>query len=189
MNENTYQILTQADADEEFLSFDEDLDNFFYLCSHYLSKKEIRYLSDSLNVIDKYAYFYGTLKIHKSPATTRTIVTVSGSLLDGLGQWLDIQLQLLARHFKSYICDSADLLTRWSLLQNLPPLIRIFTVDAVLMYSNIDPVHCLASLCGYLTNNPVLRELDLYYRRHAILHAIEILFKYNVFKFGHLVQN
>jgi hypothetical protein len=114
-------------------------------------------------------------------------VAVTGSLLDGLGQWLDVQLQPLACHFKSYIRDSADLVTWWSLLRNLPPLTRIFTMDAVSMYSNIDPTHCLDSLRAYLTNSPVSRELGLYYQRHAILHAIEILFKYNIFKFGDIL--
>jgi hypothetical protein len=164
LNEQTYRILSPADADAEFDSFDEDMLDFFKYRSRYLTKKENQYLNTSLIVKDRYAYFYGTMKIHKSPATTRPIVAVTGSLLDGLGQWLDVQLQPLARHFKSYIRDSADLVTRWSLLRDLPPSVRIFTMDAVAMYSNIDPIHCLSSLRAYLTNNPVSRELDLYSR-------------------------
>jgi carbamate kinase len=73
LNVQTYRILTQAtqaDADEEFNSFDKDIGDFFASCSRYLSNKEIKYLSNTLVVKDKYAYFYGTLKIHKSPATT-----------------------------------------------------------------------------------------------------------------------
>jgi hypothetical protein len=60
-------------------------------------------------------------------------------------------------------------------------------MDAVWMYSNIDPTHCLASICAYLTIIVILLELGLYHRRHAILRAIEILFKYNIFKFGDIL--
>jgi hypothetical protein len=72
-------------------------------------------------------------------------------------------------------------------LENLPPSVRIFIMDAIGMYSNIDPEHCLTAVQGYLTNSPVSFELDLHHRQHAILHAIEILIKYNVFKFGDLL--
>jgi hypothetical protein len=60
-------------------------------------------------------------------------------------------------------------------------------MDAVAMYSNIDPHHCLSSLCAYLTHSPVTHDLDLYYQQHAILNAIEIIFKYNISKFGDLL--
>jgi hypothetical protein len=57
-------------------------------------------------------------------------------------------------------------------------------MDAVGMYSNIDQEHCLMVLCGYLTNNLVSFELNLHHCQHAIFNAIEILFKYNVSRFG-----
>jgi hypothetical protein len=49
----------------------------------------------------------------------------------------------------------------WSKYKNLPPSVRIFTMDAVTMYSNIDPRHCVDTLRAYLTNSPVARDLDL----------------------------
>jgi hypothetical protein len=187
LKKDKYSILTPVAAKEAFTSFVAAIQDFFEINSRYLPRKELNFLHNSLTVPDPYAYFYGTLKIHKLPATTRPIAAVSGSLLDGIGQWLDVQLQPLARHFQSYIRDSADLVTRWSRLENLPPTVRIFTMDAIGMYSNIDPEHCLMTLRGYLNNSHVSHELGLYSRRSAILHAIQILFKYNIFKFGNII--
>jgi hypothetical protein len=51
-------------------------------------------------------------------------------------------------------------------------------MDAAVMYSNIDLVHCPITLCGYLTNNQVSHKLGFSHHWHAILHTIEILFKY-----------
>jgi hypothetical protein len=87
-------------------------------------------------IISRASILHETRQHTKKP---ETIVSVSGSLLDGIGQWLDMQLQPLTRHLQSYIRDSADLVTWWRQLENLPPSVCIFTMDAVAMYSNIDP--------------------------------------------------
>jgi hypothetical protein len=99
MNEDTYSILTKDEADAVFASFDEDIEEFFSTKSRYLSSAEKIYLHNSLAVRDQYTYFYGMLKIRKTHVMTQPIVALSGSLLDGLGQWLDVQLQPLASSF------------------------------------------------------------------------------------------
>jgi hypothetical protein len=43
-------------------------------------------------------------------------------------------------------------------------------------------------LHSYLTNKQVSCDLvGLYYHQHTILHAIKILLKYNIFKFGDII--
>jgi hypothetical protein len=56
LNAHTYRILTQANADEEFRSYDDDIEDFLALRSRYLPKKEIQYISNSLYVADKWHY-------------------------------------------------------------------------------------------------------------------------------------
>ena len=60
-----------------------------------LSKSDFRYITRSSTALRdtdgeiQFPHFYVTAKIHKSPLKTRPIISVSGSLLHGLGKWAD----------------------------------------------------------------------------------------------------
>jgi hypothetical protein len=124
--------------------------------------------------------FYLTAKVHKSPWKTRPIISLSGSLLQGLGQWTDKILQPVTRNLPSFVASAVDLK---KLLLELPPLpenARIGTCDAVSMYTNIETRHALAEIRKIvrLCNNITKHE------KQAVLHAVEIIMQNNVFEFG-----
>lgn len=55
-----------------------------------LSKGELKYLHHHLkNNRNPLPLFYLTMKVHKTPLRTRPIVSCCGSLLEGLGHWID----------------------------------------------------------------------------------------------------
>jgi hypothetical protein len=56
-------------------------------------KKDHTYLYRSLEVEDPFPHFYITAKVHKTPWKTRPIKSMSGSILHGLGKWVNHQLQ------------------------------------------------------------------------------------------------
>jgi len=65
--------------------------------------------------------FYLLAKIHKTPMDTRPIVSVVGSLLHGLSQWADHQLQAPRCSIPSYIKSSIDYLAYLCWLQEEKP--------------------------------------------------------------------
>ena len=136
-----------------------------------------------------YGRFYGTLKVHKmtadKPLTSRPIVSCPGSLLYPLAAWVDTQLQPVARAQPSYIKDSFTL-KQQLLALDLPPnrTYRLFTADAVSMYTNIPTQHALASLAHYLRNNA-----DSFPNTpiEATIQAITLVMTQNVFTFGDMI--
>jgi hypothetical protein len=70
--------------------------------------------------VDAFAEFYALIKIHKTPIATRPSISQSGSLLHGLGRWVDQQLKPLVHHLPCYIKSSATLKKKLETLQ-LPP--------------------------------------------------------------------
>ena len=59
------------------------------------SFQDAKYLLRSTQVKDPFPYLYLLAKVHKLPLKTRPIISASGSLLYGLGRWVDKCLQVL----------------------------------------------------------------------------------------------
>ena len=98
-----------------------------------------------------YARFYITIKAHKlKPGQTvdqlksRPIFSCPGSLLHGLGVWVDRKLQEVAQTTISYFKNTLEL-KKQLLDLNLPTNTCLFTADAVSMYTNI-PTHTALNL-------------------------------------------
>ena len=87
--------------------------------------------------------FYLTLKAHKlkqgqnvTHLKSRPIVACPGCLLHPLGIWIDRKLQAIAKQQESYFHTSFEL--RQQLCSTAyPPNAKLFTADAVSMYTNI----------------------------------------------------
>lgn len=131
---------------------------------------------------DPFAYFYLLAKIHKKPWVTRPIVSYSGSLLHGLGRWADRELQRICRHLPFALRSSTDLVRDLRLLDNLPPDAKLFTCDAVSMYTNIDTKHALSEIETFLAASdiPALENVNT----KALVEALKIIMGHNVFRFG-----
>ena len=82
----TYNKLTKLQATTKIENLHQQVVNFIGYYKRHLRSSDIKFLTASLKVKDPFAKFYLTAKVHKTPWQTRPIVSISGSLLDGLGR-------------------------------------------------------------------------------------------------------
>ncbi|KZS06494.1 Uncharacterized protein APZ42_030036 [Daphnia magna] len=148
-----------------------------------LSEQDMLYLHRQLEHAQDqpFAYFYLLAKIHKTPWATRPIVSVCGSITEGLAKWVHQELHPLCQTLSSYLQSSYELTQQLTSLR-LPNSnrLRFFTADATSMYTNIDTPHALAVLPRLLRNHFTVTKVRL------VLRAIEIIMTSNCFKFGDL---
>lgn len=147
-DQDTYRELTREEAGARLDTAAAQVKTWLTTHKEDLTKKEKKYIRASLKVTDrqKFPQFYITAKVHKTPWKTRPIVSVSGSILHGFGVWIDRQLQTLGRQTPAFISSSWDLAKELRTLPALPPTARLFTADAVSMYTNIDTEHALKKI-------------------------------------------
>ena len=125
--------------------------------------------------------FYGLIKIHKTPYKIRPVVSCCGSLLATVSTWLDFHLQSLRPFLPAFIKDSTEFQNQ--LEQTLiPAQTKLFTCDAVSMYTNIDVTHSIEILTKWF--NEFRHELPSTFPCNLIIPAMEIVMRNNVFSFG-----
>ena len=137
-----------------------------------------------------YARFYLTLKAHKlKPGHTvdqlksQPIVSCACSLLHGVGVWVDRKLQEVAQKTVSYFKNTLE--PKKQLVDlNLPTNARLFTTDAVSMYTNI-PTHTVLNLIGkYL--NQYQQKHNNEFPKNAVRAGLCLIMTMNIFTFGDL---
>lgn len=192
LNADTYRQLTEAQASGR-INCIRNLVNHF-ITTYFPKPKRAEdesatakatrtFLQRSLStVIDPYAYFYLLAKIHKTPWVTRPIVSYSGSLLHGLSRWADGELQRICRHLPYALRSSSILVDDLKKLNNLPPDAKLFTCDAVSMYTNIDTNHALEVIKAFLDSSPIPALVQV--NVDALVDALKIIMIHNVFRFG-----
>ena len=149
---------------------------------------EKTYVNRSFEKTDyKTPVYYGNPKVHKETLKTRPVVSCVHTVPQILSKHLDYWLNKVVKLCPSYIKDS------WQLLDDLkgyvkqqgrlPPGARIFTADAVSMYTNIDTDHALDTIDKWLTLHKQELPKD-FPPKNFILRGLEIVMQNNVFEFG-----
>ena len=190
---NTYRRLTQQQAERRIKAVKRILTTFTN--RHFPSRDKFtiegctgRFLQSWLEQFttgdipkDPFSYFYLLAKIHKTPWKTRPIISYSGSILHGLGKWLDSQLQLICQRLPFFLASSRQLVKQLATVNPIHTS-RLFTCDAVSMYTNINTEHALFEIANFVRQSPLILELEL--EPEPIIAATEIIMKHNVFCFG-----
>ena len=98
------------------------------------------YEKSKLNYDAPLPRFRMTIKCHKDPPKYRLIVYCAGTLLNDLSIWLNFHLKKLLHLLPCYLRDSNDLLRKLRELGTLPPGAKLFSADAISMYTKITPL-------------------------------------------------
>ena len=188
----TYKSLTTSEIDRYSSDITKNILGGMKTHHKKLTKMERAFLRKKLKSNQSpYARFYLTLKAHKlKPAgqtvddlKSRPIVSCPGSLLHGLGVWVDRKLQEVAQRIVSYFKNTLEL-KKELLNLNLPRNARLFTADAVSMYTNI-LTHTALNLIGkYL--DQYQRKCNNDYPKDAVRAGLRFVMTMNIFTFGDL---
>ena len=141
MDEHT-EVYPKLIAQTTKKRIEEELKSWMKTFNKPLTKMERVFLKQGLGG-KAFAGFYLTLKAHKlkpgqnvTHLKSRPIVACPGSLLHPLGIWIDRKLQIIAKQQESYFRNSFEL--RQQLCSTTYPTnVKLFTADAVSMYTNI----------------------------------------------------
>jgi len=178
LDQKTYQQLSECEKDIAISDCETKLAVFI----HKFKKNDPTYKflkasRDQCN--DPLSYFYITAKIHKTPWSSRPIVSTPGSLLFGVARWLDVELQKIVHDIDYVTTSSYEHRLELERLPKLPMNAKVFTLDAQSMYTNIDTTHALEVFKTFFTDI----KLDV---KHAklLLDATELVMRNNIFAFG-----
>ena len=127
--------------------------------------------------------FYGMHKVHKKkvPVPLRPVFSQCGSLLAVASTYLDYCLQPPKHDVSSYIKKSYSLILKLQHLHRVLPGARVFTSDAVSMYTNIDPKEGIVTVVKYMKYfAPFINPED----RQIIIKLLRLAMTNCIYKFG-----
>ena len=157
-----------------------------------LMKMECAFIWNELNANwSPYTCFYLTLNTHKlKPGQTvdslkhHPIISCPGSLLHGLGVWVDRKLQEVTQKTISYFKNTLEL--KQQLLNlHLPPYTHLFTANAVSIYTNILTHTALNLISKHLAQHQ--RTINAEYTSDAVQAGLQLVMTLNIFTFGDLM--
>jgi hypothetical protein len=137
------------------------------------------YFQRATKLLYRIPQFYLTVKVHKTPTKTRPIVSCVNSYLNVFSKWLSHRFKELLSFVPTYIKDSFQVLDELKTLK-LPPQAKLFTCDAVSMYTNIDSVHGLEVKSNWLEDYPT--EISPDFPKEFFLKTLHTVMNENVFQ-------
>jgi hypothetical protein len=151
------------------LSLSSDATNYI----HYWTQKNRSY---------PFGHFYLTIKINKSPVSTRPVCSDCASLVHPLGKWLNYALQPVVANQPFCFKELFSLKQELDKIV-LPPNASIIAFDAVSMYTNIDIDDSIKKISTFLADIWDKHECKV------VKTAMEIVTKNNRMLFGDLIYH
>jgi hypothetical protein len=175
----TYVRLTKEEALEKLRKTRCNLNQVRLHHRTALTEAENLYFQRAAKLPYRIPQFYLTIKVHKTPTKTRPIVSCVNSYLNVFSKWLSHRFKELLSFVPTYIKDSFQILDELKTLM-LPPQAKLFTCDAVSMYTNIDSVHGLEVISSWFEDYPT--EISPDFPKELFLKTLYTVMNENVFQ-------
>ena len=188
LDRRTFRRLTDADCMNHKKCLEQEIKSWMKTYNKTLSKMERAFLKQGLEHNQKaFAGFYLTRKAHKlkpgqnvTHLKSQPIVACPGSLLHPLGIWIDRKLQTLPKQQVSYFRNSYEL--RQDLCSTkYPPSAKLFTADAISMYTNIPTNTAIMLIAKHICKSVTEERLK---QNEALIEALKLVMLNNIFSFG-----
>lgn len=144
-----------------------------------LTDAENTYFQRAAKLEYRIPQFYLTIKVHKRPWKTRPIISCINSYLNVFSKWLDYRFKELIKYSPTYVKDSFQILQELKTLR-LAPQAKLFTCDAVSMYTNIDSEHGMIVISCWLEEYQ--DEISSDFPKDLFLKVLRIVMTHNIFQ-------
>ena len=185
-DKNTYEQLTEFQSKMRLKSIHDKIMIFTEIFIS-VSDDEITFIERLLAQIkgDGVSFMYLLAKIHKPTLSTRAIISYSGSLCYGIACWIDEELKKVLAYF-GYVAKSSSEVVKELTCRTWDPDTKLFTMDAVSMYTNIHLGHALPRIVQFFSENDkgiaIAQKSGL--RLQPLEYALEVVMTGNIFQFG-----
>ena len=134
---------------------------------------------------ERISQFYGQYKVHKDFVSVRPIISCCGTLAQVFSKYIDWWLKRIVRTLlPSYLPNVETLIS--SLQEKFPSGIptggKLFSIDAISMYSNIDTDHGIAVVKEFFEKYK--EQLPSNTPTDFLIESLTIIMKENIFQFG-----
>jgi hypothetical protein len=129
--------------------------------------------------------FYGTYKVHKDGRRSRPVISSINSVPEIFSKWVDYWLKkVVGSLLPTYIRDAEHLMRELNATfpNGIPKNAKLFSIDAVGMYANIDTEHGVQVLTDWLRIHS--DRLPPTMPVKFVLGALEEIMSNNIFQFG-----
>lgn len=182
----TYRRLSSEEAATKMQTTAENIKFFLLSFGKGLCKHAYNFIERSTHDNNQSpSFMYLLAKIHKTPLKTRAIISYSGSLCHGFAKWLSVELKKIIAHMPYVATSSANVVKDIS-TKTWRRRSKLFTMDAVSMYTNIHVGHALPVILNFLRTH----DRGKYIQKKENINlgrlefALKLVMENNVFKFG-----
>jgi len=153
-----YQLLSETEMHAHLKSMRSKLADLYSTHRANLPEQHQKYFDRSFAAIDaspeRIAQFYGLYKVHKKELGVRPVISCCGTYAQIYSKYVDYWLKKIVHSILPTYLKNADTLINEldsQFTSQLPISTRLFSIDAIGMYSNIDTDHSVTVARNFLS--------------------------------------